>query len=313
MTPSELALWTAVMRRAGAVTPEIAAKIIAAFQILRDNLTDAEFEKAVNLGYAEQIAAQILSDATFQAAMQPVRDAIRRSMVQSVTYYARSIPLPPVSKTVGIAFDYLSPNVIDAIRGLETKVITALEESTRETVRAIIENGLRDGVNPRTVAQDLRSMIGLGPTQAQEVVNFREALQGANGRSITDYTLRNRTVDRLLAKGELTPEQVERYTEIYRKRRIAQNAETTARTAALDAQKLANRLAWQNAVDHGIVDGDRLMKQRIGVDDDRERPEHVAINNEIRRFDEPYSNGEVVSGDSSWNCRCIDRYFVARA
>jgi hypothetical protein len=192
-------------------------------------------------------------------------------------------------------------------------VITALEESTRETVRAIIENGLRDGVNPRTVAQDLRSMIGLGPTQAQEVVNFREALQGANGRSITDYTLRNRTVDRLLAKGELTPEQVERYTEIYRKRRIAQNAETTARTAALDAQKLANRLAWQNAVDHGIVDGDRLMKQRIGVDDDRERPEHVAINNEIRRFDEPYSNGEVVSGDSSWNCRCIDRYFVARA
>ena len=111
----------------------------------------------------------------------------------------------------------------------------------------------------------------------------------------------------------IPPEKIDKMVEAYRKRRIAQNAATNAGTAAKDAQRLANRLAWENAATIGAVDRARLYKQRIGVADDRERPEHVAINDQVRHFDEPYSNGEMVSGDQSYNCRCVDRFFVKAA
>jgi hypothetical protein len=314
MTPTELRLWSIVMRRAGAATPELAAQLLAAFQVLRDRLSDREITAAIAAGYIDQIITVIVSDAVFQSAMQPVRDTMRRNLVQSVRYYARALPVPPpTARSLVISFDYLSPNVITAIRQLETATLGALEQSTRETVRAFVENGLRDGSSARSIITNIKSSFGLAPSQAAEVANFRDALAGLNGRSITNYNLRSETVDRLLAKGPLSADQIERYTEQYRQRRIAQNAYTNARTASVDAQRLANRLAWQHAIDKGFVDGDRLMKQRIGVDDDRERPEHVAINNEVRPFDEPYSNGEMVSGDRSFNCRCVDRMYLARA
>jgi len=314
MTPTELRFWTIVARRAALATPEIAASILAAFQVLRDNLSDAELQRAIDLGYAEQIVAQVISDAAWQAAFQPVRDSIRRSIVQSVTYYARTLPVPPAAaKQLAISFDYLSPHVVTAIRQLETATLGKLEESTRETLRAFVENGLRDGASPASMARDIRGLFGLAPNQMQEVANFRDALAGANGRSITNYNLRNRTVDRLLAKGPLTEAQIERYTEQYRQKRIAINAYTNARTASGDAQKLANRLAWQHAVDTGVVDGDRLKRQWIGVMDSRERPSHVAMEKQVAPFGQPYSNGQMVPGEGEYNCRCVERFFVSRA
>jgi hypothetical protein len=304
------------MRRAGVTTPDVAAAILAAFDILRANLSDADMARAINAGYAEQIAAQIISDAKWQAAWQPVRDTIRRSIVQSVTYYARNLPIPPsAAKDVSIAFDYLSPNVITAIRQLETRVITSLEEPARETLRAFVENGLRDGASPASMARNIRSVFGLAPSQAQEVANFKDALAGVNGRSIANYNLRNRTVDRLLAKGPMTPAQIDRYTELYRQKRIAQNAYVNARTAAVDAQRLANRLAWESAIDRGIVDGSRVTKRWVGVMDDRERPTHVAMENVTIPFDEtwPVDGGALIPGDGAWSCRCVAVYRVAKA
>lgn len=314
MTPTEAILWARVMRRAASLTPEIARRLLAAFATLRESLSDAELQRLVAVGAVEQLIQRFVDDATFNAAMQPVRDAMRRNIIQSVTAYAKTLPLPPTSvRSLVVSFDYLAPQVIQAIRALETRVMMSLATDVRETVRAYVENGLRDGVNPRVVARNLRSVIGLGSTQMQEVENFRDALLGQNGRSVTGYTLRNRTVDRLLAKGTLTDEQVDRYVEVYRKRRLAQNAETIARTAALDAQKAAQHLAWQQAVGKGFVDGSRLRKMWIGVMDSRERPTHVAMEHATAPWNEPYSNGQMVPGDSEFNCRCVSRYFVAPA
>jgi hypothetical protein len=315
MTTTELRLWNAVQQRAALLTPELIVALLVAFQILRDNLSDADLERAVRLGYAEQIAAQLITDQVWAAAIQPVRDRLRRGIIQSVTYFQRQyIPSPPAAlRNLSISFDYLNPRVIDAIRSLESRVLTSLETSVRETVRTIIENGLRDGLAPRSYAPLLRESIGLGPTQLQEVENFRAMLSGDASRSLADYALRDKRLDRMLAKGPLTQAQIDRYTDAYRQRRIALNANTTARTAATDAQKLAQRLSWQDAIDKGIVDGDRLMKTWVGVMDDRERPEHVAMEGETVPFGEPFSNGQMIPGDSDYNCRCVPRCFQARA
>jgi hypothetical protein len=113
----------------------------------------------------------------------------------------------------------------------------------------------------------------------------------------------------------MTPAQIDRYTELYRQKRIAQNAYVNARTAAVDAQRLANRLAWESAIDRGIVDGSRVTKRWVGVMDDRERPTHVAMENVTIPFDEtwPVDGGALIPGDGAWSCRCVAVYRVAKA
>jgi hypothetical protein len=93
---------------------------------------------------------------------------------------------------------------------------------------------------------------------------------------------------------------------------VAFNAETNTRTLSLEAQKVGSALTWQDAIDRGVVDPSRLMKRWSGVMDSRERPEHVAMEGEVVRFDEPYSNGEDIPGISTWNCRCVSIMFQGR-
>jgi hypothetical protein len=112
----------------------------------------------------------------------------------------------------------------------------------------------------------------------------------------------------------LAPEQVDTMVDVYTKRRLALNAETTARTAALQAQKLGQRLAWDDAINKGVVDRARLMKKWIGVNDSRERPTHVAMNGTVAHFDEPFLPiGQMTPGEDEYNCRCLARYFLAPA
>jgi hypothetical protein len=111
----------------------------------------------------------------------------------------------------------------------------------------------------------------------------------------------------------LTEAQIDTMTTAYERRMVAFNAETHARTAALDAQKLGQRLTWEQAAARGDVDGGRLMKRWRGVMDDRERPSHVAMEGEEVHFRSPYSNGQQQPGDDEYNCRCISVYFLARA
>jgi hypothetical protein len=97
---------------------------------------------------------------------------------------------------------------------------------------------------------------------------------------------------------------------------IAFNAETNARTAALDSQKLAQRLSVEDAITKGILDRDRMQKTWVGVLDDRERETHVQMEGVTVGFDEDYvlPDGQVqqIPGDTEYNCRCISRYTQSR-
>jgi hypothetical protein len=111
----------------------------------------------------------------------------------------------------------------------------------------------------------------------------------------------------------LKAERIDKMVEAYRRRRINQNATINARQAAVDAQKLANRLAWQDAVAMGAVDAGSLYRVWRGVMDDRERPTHVAMEGDTVPFDSPHSNGQMIPGEGEFGCRCVDIYTVRAA
>lgn len=316
MTPAD-ALWIRVQRRALLLEPDVAKAILRAFELWRQTVSTAEVERLVAAGDVDAIINQILAEPVLDAALTQARAEMQDVTRTGVTYFARDIPGAVVGRQVLVGFNVLSPYVVQAIRELDTKIMQTLKDDVRETVRAFIENGLRDGVGPRTVARQLRTVIGLAPNQEAAVRNF-EALLKAGDREALTRALRDRRFDATLkralgTKGTgLTPEQIDKMVAAYRKRMISFNAETNARTATLDAFKLGQQLAYQDAVDKGLVDGRRLMKRWHGVLDDRERPEHVAMEGETVPWDSTYSTGEFTPGSSTFNCRCVSQFTIAR-
>lgn len=306
MTPNDLRLWQALLRRVGDLSPDLTAALLQAFQNLRDSFSDSEFATLLKTGSAETIVSAIFDQATTDAALAPMQDELRDGIISAVRAFQREVP-----KTAGglaIRFDYLNPRVVDAIRGLETRVITSLSDDMRAVAKAVVEKDLTAGLGSKAIAADLRNVIGLGPSQLEQVDNFRDALQGLNGRSIADYTLRDKRFSL-----PTTPAQLDKQVTAYRNARIAQNANTIARTAALDAMKLSQYMAWQDAIAQGFVDASQVTKRWSGVLDDRERPAHVAMEGETVGINERFSNGQMIPGDTDYNCRCIAVYGRMRA
>lgn len=314
MTPEQEAEWLRVQERARRLRPDIAAALLAASEVIRDNLSDAALAELISLGAIDALLDAVITVELLAEAFAPLQDAVRIGLGDAIRFFGQQLPTEaqPIIRG-GIGFDILNPLMLQGVRDLEGKVMTTLEANIRETVRAYVENGLRDGVGPVDIARGLKDVIGLAPNQLEAVNNFRTMLQNGDREALT-RTLRDArydpTLNRLLGanKAGLSPAQIEKMVEAYRANMKAFNAETNARTIALQAQKEGNRLAQAEAIARGALDGDTRVKTWSGVMDDRERAEHVTMEGETVGWDALYSNGNDVPGDDTYNCRCISLY-----
>lgn len=276
-----------------------------AFQALRDRLTDTEILQAIQSGFIDRLFEKELNEQVMAQAFQPVRNLMRESVNKGVLYFAKELPVSK-SKAVNFAFDSLSPDVVRAIQTLETRLITDLQDSVRETVRQRVQAGIEAGETHKAIAKDLRATLGLSPSQEESIRNYEKQLAEGSKKAL-ERKLRDKRFDKTVLKGNLSEEQITRMTDAYRKRSIAHNADTVARTAVLDAQKLGQKLSITQAIDQGIITG-AMQKTWVGIMDEREREEHVAMEGETVPFESLYSNGEDVPGESTYNCRCISRF-----
>jgi hypothetical protein len=311
MTDSERRFVQRVHAKASSLTPEMIPLLLAAYRAIAASLPESEMARLIELGAAETLVLAVLSDANLDLAFRQVQRQMRRAVEQSVTYFAKDLPKAgKVNGQLVVMFDHLNPNVLEALRALDDKILPTLKADVRETIRQAIKAGVEAGQNPRTIARGLRDLVGLSPAQELAVRNYRAELEAGRAGAATSRALHDA---RFTVTENMSAEKVDRMVAIYRRNMQGFHAETVSRTATLDAFRSAQALSWQQAIDAGIVDGDRLMKTWIGVMDNRERPEHVAMQGETVPFDSVYSNGEDTPGQSTYNCRCLSRFFVARA
>lgn len=293
MSPAERKFWLAAQRRASLAEPEIARAILRAFAILKDSLTESELARFIDSGNFESLVREALNEQTLDRAFIPVRQKLRQTVESNVQYFARtSLPRGgKVNGSIAIEFDVLNPRVLDALQSLNTKVVQSLGTDTREGLITAVRQGLQDGKNPREIARRVQPVIGISPTQEANAQKFER---------------------RMRDEGRLTDEQIDRRLTVYRKRAVAFNAETNARTASLDAMKEGQRLSWFDAKEKGVIPPDsQLTKTWRGVMDKRERPEHVAMEGQTVPFESTYSNGQMNPGDGEYNCRCLSIIRVA--
>jgi DNA-binding transcriptional ArsR family regulator len=309
VTPIERAFFARVHRKADALQPELTAAILSAFRAVAAGLSEPDLARLIALGAVDHIIARVLTDAALGVSLRSVQRHLRRTLEQAVTFHAKDVPVPK-SGTIGIMFDVLNPNVVTAIRALDTKVLTTLTDDIREVVRAHIENGLRDGANPKAIARGIREIVGLSPAQELAVRNYRAELEAGQIAAATDRQLHDA---RFKVTKDMSAEKIDRMVAVYRKNMTAFHAETIARTGVLDAFKRGQELAWRQAIDDGIVDGGRLKKTWVQVDRPTKRDSHIPMNGETVPFDSRYSNGQLIPGEGEYNCACLSRVFLARA
>lgn len=311
MTVAERQFVARLQRRAASVGPELAARELQAYDLIRQSLSEAELVRAIQSGQLDRLINEILNDANLEPSIAKLRARVDQTLLDAARSEAmRGLPSPLQPQAFGV----LNPLVIEAAEKLDTRVMQGIRDEVRETVRQAATEGLAEGQHPRQVARRIRDAVGLAPNQERQVANFRRALEEGDAAKAFGYTLRSKRFDAMIERGDMTAEQVDRAVSAYRKNRIAQNAETHARTIALDAQKLGQQLSWEDAIRRGVVNAEDLVDTWVAVGgphgDGRNRPEHLAMHGEEVPFGSPFSNGQVIPGQSEWGCRCLRRTMV---
>lgn len=314
MTAREL-LWLRINRRVATLTPTMAKAITSAWAAIQDDISEATIARLLQAGQIEAVIDEMTNPVLLEKAFAPVRAAMTDVVSGALKYASKQIP--GVGST-GLSFNVLSPHTQEAIKTLDVKIVRTLKEDIVKTVRDAIEAGVRSGTNPSETARVLRQTVGLSPSQAEWVRNYRAAAETAHlNKKALGYELRDKRFDASLKKARatgipLTPSQIDQRVKAFERKAISFNANTLSHTATLDAFRRGQDLATSEAIDAGILDADRMMSEWISVRDDRVRPTHQAADGEVVRFGEPFSTGDVIPGASEWGCRCLRRDFQAR-
>lgn len=306
MTPAERLALQRLNRRAAQLAPELVAALLTAMRAVREQLSVAEVERLIRAGrLSDAVNAAVPLD-QLERALAPASVVLTEG---TLTAARATTPLLPLAARQVIAdFTVLNPRILDAVRRLDTTQIRSLAPEIRQSVRETIEAGLTRGLNPRTVARSLSGTIGLAPNQAAAVRNFRAALEAGDLAKVRRYALR----DARFSLDTLTPSRIDTMVAAYERRMFAFNAETHARTAALEAQRVGQRLAWAEAKESGALGEAEVYKRWVATQDARTRDEHAAMHGQEVPLDQPYSTGQMYPGEGEYNCRCAETYVERR-
>lgn len=313
MSPSPKKAFIAKLnRRARRLSPDLAERQFRAWRIIRDSLNERELIEAINAGFIDTLLDRVLGDDVLDPAFAGLRQRLDRGVMDM----SQTIAMNDLPGRMRGDVDVLNPEAVQAARALDTEVVSRLKGEVRDTFRQHVAAGIREGKAPQTIARGAKDMLGLAPNQEEAVRNFRSMIEAGDAEALT-RKLRDRRFDPTLKKvfaGEksLSKSQANRMVDAYRRRMISFNANTHARTAAVDAHKAGQRIAWEDAIRRDVVDRSRLKREWVNVGDSKVRPEHREVNGEVVGFDEPFSTGELIPGESTFNCRCHARTFVSR-
>ena len=310
--------------------PVMAARIAAAYEAIRRSISLTELTALIGSASPERIVATMAAYDDLVLQFSKVSGGTVQEAIDAAKRFTVDLPVD-IKKVLGgtaasRTFNVLNPNIVTALRTLDTRVMKNLTDSIRETFLDVVQRGVEAGDPHAKIARQVRDTLGLAKNQAQAVDNFEAMLREGDrsgilgkqvggkfpkGRVWRDHRF-DRTLNKALGKGGkgLTEAQIQKMTAAYRKRAIASNAATHARTAVTDANRLGQKLNWEDAIAQGTVERSDVWKRWSDSGDDRVRPEHVAASGEEVPFDEPFSvTGEDIPGESSFSCRCLAIYF----
>lgn len=282
--------------------PALRIAVLAHVAIQENRATLAAILKALQAG-DNALVLDLILGADSAPARQAVEDAARAALWAGAASAASQINLRLRGTT--FAFDKLNPQLVQWVKSYAHNLIREIDKQTRESVRAALLDGMHKGQNPVATARDVRQAIGLTTKQAKAVANFRAQLEtfhlrtsakgwnlggkidrvngrqvfrpdadgtpldGIDERRLRDFRF-DGTLRRAMETGKpLTPAQIDKMVEAYRRKFLRFRAETIARTEALRATNQGVQEAWRQAILDGKADAGLVRRQWVVAKDER--------------------------------------------
>lgn len=219
-----------------------------------------------------------------------------------------------------VRFDVTNDRALYQARRNELELVQGFTQETRETVQNIIIDGTRESLNPRDIARDIHSSIGLTPHQEKAVRSYRRALENGDWSNALSRELSSGHGDRTIRRlqrdgGSLTPKQIDSLVSRYRDNALKWRAETIARTETLRNVHAGLDDGYRQAIERGDIEVDQLSKEWIHAGGGKHsRKDHQAMDGVQVKFNEDFvfSDGTRMRwpGDPRAgaahvaNCRC---------
>jgi hypothetical protein len=188
-----------------------------------------------------------------------------------------------LSQQKAISFDAIGERAVNIMRNDSIKLAAGLTESTKAGVRAVIARTMAENTETSQMVKEIRQLIGLTEEQAQAVMNFRRQLEARKNLGFTPVDERRLTpieqamVRRHMADGFLSTKQIDDMVERYFQSMLNKRATDIALTEALNAVNNGQQELWEQSLDQGVFDDDKLRKHWFDMGDGRVRPTHKVI------------------------------------
>jgi len=301
-TPTELQILKAYLEL---FEPEIRDAFLSVIQDVVDNALFGRLTQNIKDG---RIRNAFHTLGFTPAAMRPLTASIERAFEQGGVLKGDTFP-KYINTSDGRAvfrFDVRNSRAEAWLRDKSSRLISELTEEARINTQSVIQRGVIDGRNPRSVALDLVGRIDrqtgqrtggvIGLTQRQEgwVANVRRDLENLDKRYFT-RELRDKRFDSLVRKAiesgkPLSSADVERLTGRYKTAALRYRAETISRTEVNRALNQSDREATMQAVDLGAVRLQDVEREWDTSGRSNVRDTHRAMDGQKRGLDEPFES-----------------------
>lgn len=226
--------------------------------------------------------------------------------------------LPKAAVTAPIVFSLVTPQVSAYVNNYVGQMIREVSDETVKAVQIAVNQGVVTGRNPRQIARDFRSSIGLTQRQEMTVQRLRSALEKGEAGYVNSLTTVTDSAKNAVSAGKLSQDQMDKIIEQTRLRYIKQRTETIARTESLRAVSVGQDQAIRQGQVMGSI-SNQLLKRWLYRKDTRTRDAHISTgeNNGWIPMDRPFTTplGPLMfprdpngSAANVINCRCRVQY-----
>lgn len=271
-------------------TPRIRSRFRKAIQRVKDRWTVAKLEAALEGGPGAPPLSAVLDDVEGAAKLIAAQsEAVTILVAQEV-----AAQLTEKLDTL-ISYDGTNERAVQALRANRLRMVQGLTDEARNAIGEALARGTEAGMNPRRQAVMIRDQLGLGDEQRRWIASYRHRLEtldrGALGMELRDARFDDTLDAAIKAKTPLDPVKVDKMVERYAARALRWRSELVARTETLRAVHEGSELMYQQAVDDGTLDAERLVCTWHAGSAPRTRDSHIAMRGQRRPFGVAFVSG----------------------
>jgi hypothetical protein len=268
------------LRAAEGMDPKIARAFIAAIETIRTRVPAeqlARFIERRDFTSLENAFASHFTSTEWQAYGKAIEQAVLAGVkATSTTQGVINGAQADFEIAVG-----LNPRLEQFAITMTSTRIREIDQTTRDTIRQVLQRGVTAGDDPFAIARQIRGSIGLTRRQEAAVSNYERMLRALDPEAL-ERKLRDRrsdgSVGRAIANDKaLTDAQIRSLVDRYRDRYVKYRANVIARTESARAVQGAQWELFQDMINKGQIDARQVRRTWITTNDGHVRNAHVQI------------------------------------